>query len=112
MSRGNVAISMCYSKPIWRMLRQIFQLLATGGKFVVVDQNIAGRRPIKEMPVEIHDMFKKSSLTQETSFISSQSQKSTNCSDMDQFMSLAESLHSKLCALKDHFEQIVKCLRD
>ena len=62
MSRGNVAISMCYSKPIWRMLRQIFQLLATGGKFVVVDQNIAGRRPIKEMPVEIHDMFKKSSL--------------------------------------------------
>ena len=74
------------------MLRQIFQLLATGGKFVVVDQKIAGRRPIKEMPVEIHDMFKKSSLTQETSFISSQSQKSTNCSDMDQFMSLAENL--------------------
>ena len=65
-----------------------------------------------EMTVEIHDMFKKSSVTQDTSFISSQSQKTTSCSDMDQFSSLAENLDSKLCLLKEDFEQTVKSLRD
>ena len=64
------------------------------------------------MSVEIHDMFKKSSVTQKTSFISSQSQKTTNCSDIDQFLSLAKNLDSKLCSLKEDFEQTVKCLRD
>ena len=64
------------------------------------------------MTVEVHDMFKKSSVAPETSFISSQSKKSTDCSDMDQFMSLAENLDSKLCSLKEDFEQTVRCLRD
>ena len=65
-----------------------------------------------EMSVEIRDMFKKSAASQETSFISSQSQKSTNGSDMDQFMILTESLDNKLCSLREDFEQTAKCLRD
>ena len=63
------------------------------------------------MSVEILDMFKKSSVSQETSFISLQSQKTTSCSDMDQFLSFAENLDCKLCSLKEDFEQAVKCLR-
>ena len=64
------------------------------------------------MTVKVHDMFKKSSVAPETSFISSQSKKSTDCSDMGQFMSLAENLDGKLCSLKEDFEQTVRCLRD
>ena len=49
------------------------------------------------MSTEIRDMFKKFSVSQETSFVSSHRQKSKNCSDMDQFMTLNESLHVISC---------------
>ena len=65
-----------------------------------------------EMYTKIGDMFKKSSVSQETSFVCSHGQKSTNCSGMDQFMKLNESLHNKLCLLREDFEQSGKCLRN
>jgi uncharacterized small protein (DUF1192 family) len=67
----------------------------------------------EEMTVEINDMFKKSSSVHpETSFISSQGQKITNCTDIDQFMSLAENLDIKLCTLREDFDQTVACLKE
>lgn len=66
-----------------------------------------------EMTIEINDMFKKSSSAYtETSFLSSQGQKMVNCTDMDQFMSLAENLDIKLSTLREDFDQTVIYLKD
>ncbi|CAB4042874.1 Hypothetical predicted protein, partial [Paramuricea clavata] len=67
----------------------------------------------EEITVEINELFKKSSSVHpEMSFSSSQGQKITNCTDIDQFTSLAENLDIKLCTLREDFDQTVTCLKD
>jgi chromosome segregation ATPase len=67
----------------------------------------------EEITDEINELFKKSSSVHPgMSFSGSQGQKITNCTDINQFTSLAENSDIKLCTLREDFDQTVIRLKD